>query len=86
LARKGKARHKSGSRGKRGKGRNPAAARSRGGEEAQTFTGKSKRSGGGPIPAWVMFPVGLAVGWFVAGWPGAAFGGVIGFFLWRSRA
>ena len=56
-------------------------------DEARTFAGrKSKMGGGGRIPAWVMLPVGLAVGWFVASWPGAVFGGVIGFFLWRSRA
>jgi hypothetical protein len=38
------------------------------------------------VPSWVMIPVGLAVGYFVAFWPGAIFGGVIGIFLWRSRA
>ena len=37
------------------------------------------------IPAFLMVPVGLAVGWMVADWPGAVFGGVIGIFLWRSR-
>ena len=43
-------------------------------------------SGGFRVPAFIMFPVGLLVGWFVADWPGAVFGGVIGAFLWRSRA
>ena len=38
------------------------------------------------IPSLVMIPIGLAVGYFVAYWPGAIFGGVIGIFLWRSRA
>jgi hypothetical protein len=38
------------------------------------------------IPPFLMVPVGLAVGWMVADWPGAIFGGVIGIFLWRSRA
>jgi hypothetical protein len=38
------------------------------------------------IPSIVMIPVGLAVGYFVAHWPGAIFGGIIGVFLWRSRA
>jgi hypothetical protein len=46
----------------------------------------SKGSGGIRVPSWVMLPVGAAVGYFVADWPGAIFGGVIGFFLWRSRA
>jgi hypothetical protein len=45
-----------------------------------------KGSGGVRVPSWVMFPVGATVGYLVAGWPGAIFGGVIGFFLWRSRA
>jgi hypothetical protein len=38
------------------------------------------------VPSLMMVPVGLAVGWFVASWPGAIFGGIIGVFLWRSRA
>ena len=38
------------------------------------------------VPPVAMLPVGLAVGFFVAGWLGAVLGGVIGFFLWRSRA
>ena len=38
------------------------------------------------IPSIFMVPVGLGVGWLVASWPGAVFGGVIGVFLWRSRA
>lgn len=42
--------------------------------------------GGFRIPSITMVPVGVAVGWFVANWPGAIFGGVIGIFLWRSRA
>jgi hypothetical protein len=46
------------------------------------------RQGGGGlrVPSIVMIPVGLAVGWFVANWPGAIFGGIVGIFLWRSRA
>lgn len=45
------------------------------------------KGGGGPrVPSWVMVPVGLAVGYFVANWLGAILGGVIGVFLWRSRA
>jgi hypothetical protein len=43
-------------------------------------------SDGFRVPPVAMLPVGLAVGFFVAGWLGAALGGVIGFFLWRSRA
>ncbi len=47
----------------------------------------SKRQPGGPrVPSWVMIPVGLGVGWLVASWAGALFGGAIGVFLWRSRA
>ena len=46
----------------------------------------AERSGGFRVPAIVMVPVGLVVGWFVASWPGAIFGGIIGVFLWRSRA
>lgn len=38
------------------------------------------------VPSIVMVPVGLAVGWFVAGWLGATLGGILGIFLWRSRA
>ena len=45
-----------------------------------------KGSGGPRVPAFLMVPVGLTVGWMVAGWPGAVFGGAIGIFLWRSRA
>ncbi len=45
-----------------------------------------KGDGGFRLPSIVMVPVGLVVGWFVADWPGAIFGGVIGIFLWRSRA
>ena len=42
--------------------------------------------GGIRVPSIVMVPVGLVVGWVVANWPGAIFGGLIGVFLWRSRA
>jgi hypothetical protein len=46
-----------------------------------------RQDGGGlRVPSIVMIPVGLAVGWFVANWPGAIFGGIVGIFLWRSRA
>lgn len=53
-----------------------------------TDSGKDDRKGAGGVrvPAVTMLPVGLAVGYFVAGWLGAVFGGVLGFFLWRSRA
>ena len=67
----------------RGGGKSGGGKKSGGGGSAGSA---QKASGGGRIPAFVMFPVGLAVGWFVADWPGAIFGGVIGFFLWRSRA
>lgn len=40
----------------------------------------------GSIPPVTMLFVGAGVGFLVAGWWGLAFGGVIGFFLWRSRA
>jgi hypothetical protein len=57
-------------------------------------TKKSRRYPGDPeetpggfrIPSILMIPVGSAVGWFVASWPGAIFGGIIGVFLWKSRA
>ena len=45
-----------------------------------------KGAGGFRVPSWAMLPVGATVGYLVADWPGAIFGGVIGFFLWRSRA
>ena len=45
-----------------------------------------KGEGGPRVPSWVMVPVGLAVGYVVANWLGAIFGGVLGIFLWRSRA
>jgi hypothetical protein len=50
--------------------------------------GRNQEKGGGGfrVPAFTMLPVGLAVGYFVADWLGAILGGVIGFFLWRSRA
>ena len=55
--------------------------------------GGGKNTGDGPeakggfrVPSMVMVPVGLAVGWIVGNWMGANFGGVIGLFLWRSRA
>ncbi len=47
---------------------------------------QDEESGGFRVPAWAMLPVGVGVGWLVANWLGAIFGGVIGFFLWRSRA
>ncbi len=68
---------------------NPPArkARTLSGKSATTGADGSKRQPGGPrVPSIVMVPVGLAVGWFVANWPGAIFGGLIGVFLWRSRA
>jgi hypothetical protein len=51
------------------------------------MTDEGGRGGGGlRVPSIVMIPVGLAVGWFVADWLGAIFGGIVGIFLWRSRA
>lgn len=50
------------------------------------MTGKKRPGSGGPrVPSVVIAPLCLAVGWFVAGWPGAVFGGIVGVFLWRSR-
>ena len=37
------------------------------------------------IPAWVVLPAATIGGWFAAGWPGAVFGALAGFLLWRSR-
>lgn len=48
--------------------------------------GKKLKGEAARVPAWVMLPVGLGVGFMVVGWAGAVFGGVIGAFLWRSRA
>ena len=59
--------------------------RNRAGETDDSDPGK-KGSGGFMVPPWVMLPVGVGVGYLVANWLGAIFGGVIGFFLWRSRA
>ena len=47
---------------------------------------EDKGGGGFRVPSIVMVPVGLVVGLVVANWPGAIFGGLIGVFLWRSRA
>jgi len=47
---------------------------------------KLRRPKQGTIPPVTMLFVGAAVGFAVAGWWGLAFGGVLGFFLWRSRA
>lgn len=66
----------------------------KGGEEGRRPIGpvpgeihSALKGGGGPrVPSWVMIPVGLGVGYFVASWAGAVLGGVIGIFLWRSRA
>ena len=38
------------------------------------------------FPAITVFFLGLLVGWFVANYWGALLGGVLGLFLWRSRA
>jgi hypothetical protein len=59
--------------------------RKRAGETEKAASGK-KESGGFMVPPWVMLPVGVGVGYLVGNWLGAIFGGVIGFFLWRSRA
>lgn len=40
----------------------------------------------GRIPPVTMLFVGAGVGFLMASWWGLAFGGVVGFFLWRSRA
>jgi hypothetical protein len=45
-----------------------------------------KGDGGIRIPSILMIPVGLAAGYVAANWAGAIFGGIIGIFLWRSRA
>ena len=42
--------------------------------------------GGFRVPSIVMVPVGVVVGFVAANWLGAIFGGLIGVFLWRSRA
>ncbi len=47
---------------------------------------KSGDGGGFRVPSWVMLPVGLLVGWVAGHWIGAILGGILGFFLWRSRA
>jgi hypothetical protein len=59
--------------------------RAKGGAREEAAPG-TRRKGGLRVPSYVMVPVGLAVGWFVASWPGAIFGGIVGVFLWRSRA
>ena len=46
----------------------------------------AQKGGGFRVPSIIMIPVCAGVAWFVAGWPGAIFGGVIGIFLWRMRA
>jgi hypothetical protein len=46
----------------------------------------SGESGGFRAPPVLMLPGGLGVGWMMANWIGAVLGGVIGYFLWRSRA
>ncbi len=40
----------------------------------------------GSIPPVTMLFVGLGVGFAVSGWWGMIFGGILGFFVWRSRA
>ena len=46
----------------------------------------SGTQGGFRVPGIVVVPVLIGVCWFVAGWLGAILGGVVGFFLWRSRS
>jgi len=53
-----------------------------GGKKAGERAGSS---GGFRVPGIVVVPVLIGVCWFVADWPGAIFGGVAGFFLWRTR-
>ena len=52
------------------------------------MSGQAEEKGGGGfrIPSIVMVPVGLVAGFVAAQWAGAIFGGIIGVFLWRSRA
>lgn len=38
------------------------------------------------VPAISVFFLGTIAGWFMAQWPGAIVGGLIGFFAWRARA
>lgn len=37
------------------------------------------------FPAWLAIPVAALGGYMAADWPGAVFGVVAGYFLWRSR-
>jgi len=37
------------------------------------------------VPAWVVIPVAALAGFFVARWPGLVLGGVVGYFLYRTR-
>jgi hypothetical protein len=46
---------------------------------------RRQRPGGIRMPPILMVLVGIAVGWMVAQWSGAVFGGILGMFLWRSR-
>ena len=54
-------------------GRRPPRAPRRSPGEARRF------------PAWLAIPVAAFGGWWAAEWPGALFGAVAGFFLWRAR-
>ena len=54
-------------------GRRPARAPRRTPGQARRF------------PAWLAIPVAAFGGWWAADWPGALFGAVAGFFLWRAR-
>jgi len=47
---------------------------------------EEKGRGGVRIPPIAMVPICSLVGWVAANWAGAIFGGIIGIFLWRSRA
>ncbi|MEQ9569045.1 MAG: hypothetical protein RLN75_02555 [Longimicrobiales bacterium] len=38
-----------------------------------------------PVPWWGLTLAGAGVGFVVAGWPGAVFGGLLGFFAWKLR-
>jgi len=72
---------KGGGGGKGSRGQGPAKREIPG----QLAPGGRGGKGGFRVPSLVMVPLGLAVGWFVADWSGAIFGGILGILLWRSR-
>lgn len=38
------------------------------------------------VPGWLVIPVAAAAGFVTTGWPGLAFGALLGFFLWKIRS